>query len=699
VLGEFKLVREIGRGGMGVVYEAIQLSLGRRVALKVLPTAAGVDTKQLARFQVETQIAAALHHPHIVPIFAVGCDQGVHYYAMQLVEGRCLAALLRERREGAKHESSVVPAISLDLEGAPAARAAARLMIQAAEALEHAHGLGVLHRDVKPANLLVEPDGHLWVSDFGLARFQGSGDLTGSGDLLGTLRYMSPEQAGGGRILDARTDIYSLGATLYELLTDRPAFDGDDRQELIRRITCDEPIGPRKLNPTIPRDLETIVGKAMAKECERRYATASELALDLRRFCEDRPILARRPTLAGRVAAWSRRHRTATATAAVVLLLVAVGCAAGMLLLWNEQRRTLAALAKAEAARARERQALIITFSASDRIAERALLKVADLSKDSAEIARDREFCRKALTYYEKLASDYGDDRSMRAIVAAAYHRIGFIRTILGEGDAKRALLHAIALYQRLIERDRFNEELRAELAIAHGDLLILERKSGLKKEAFETLQTLVDLRQRLVDDFPANGTYPICVAYYQIELLKELEDAGRADDAEQIRQRIRASVMGEAQAIWNDARLCNNLAWALASRRQSQAQDTMLAIELARKAVQLEPKRGPFWNTMGVAHYRAGQFHEAIRAFGESMQFRDGGDANDWLFLAMAYQRLNETDRAKGWLDRSLSWITAHPSDDPQLAQFRDEAALVLGLVVHMERGKCQTSLSNSSR
>ena len=157
------------------------------------------------------------------------------------------------------------------------------------------------------------------------------------------------------------------------MLTGRPAFPGDDRQELIRKITCDEPISPRKLDSTIPRDLETIVGKAMAKEPERRYATAAELALDLRRFCDDRPILARRPNLAGRLARWSRRHRKATAAAAAILLAATLFCAGGMALLWQEHRQTLAALARAESARAGERQALVFTFASSDQITARAL--------------------------------------------------------------------------------------------------------------------------------------------------------------------------------------------------------------------------------------------------------------------------------------------------------------------------------------
>jgi serine/threonine protein kinase len=172
-LGDFRLLREIGRGGMGVVYEAEQTSLGRRVAVKVLPAIAGADTRQLARFQIETQVAAALHHPHIVPIFAVGHDRGLHYFAMQLIEGCCLATILREpsRRLGSQADQPTADCPHTSTALLP--REAARLAMQAAEALDHAHGLGVLHRDVKPANLLVDDGGHLWGTDFGLARFQG----------------------------------------------------------------------------------------------------------------------------------------------------------------------------------------------------------------------------------------------------------------------------------------------------------------------------------------------------------------------------------------------------------------------------------------------------------------------------------------------------------------------------------------------
>src|SRR3989440_631642 len=250
---------------MGVVYEAHQTSLNRRVALKVLPFAAALDPKQLQRFQNEAHAAAQLHHTNIVPVFGVGSERGVHYYAMQFIDGQTLAAVISERRalalpdRGEKPGSlpgdatgpyvATPPVAALSTER-PAGdraffRAAARFGVQAAEALEHAHQLGVVHRDIKPANLLVDARGNLWITDFGLAHCQSQAGLTMTGDLVGTLRYMSPEQALAKRvIIDHRTDIYSLGATLYELMTLEPIFAGRDRQELLRQIAFDEPTRP-----------------------------------------------------------------------------------------------------------------------------------------------------------------------------------------------------------------------------------------------------------------------------------------------------------------------------------------------------------------------------------------------------------------------------------------------------------------------
>ena len=316
--GDFSIIRVIGRGGMGVVYEAVQRSLNRRVALKVLPSTSADDPRKVKRFLVEAQAAACLQHPHIVPVHLVGSVDGLHYFAMPFIEGRTLAGLIA----AARCADGVGRAFA-------SPRMAAELGRQAALALHYAHEQGVIHRDIKPSNLLIDDSGWLWVSDFGLARIAGQADLTVSGAVLGTLRYMSPEQAFGARLVDHRTDVYSLGVTLYELITRRPAFVGDDRLEMLRRIAEEEPPALRVLDPAIPRDLETIVGKAMAKDPGERYATALELADDLGRFFQNRPILARPPSAIDRASKWVRRHKPAAAGAAIILILVVIGLAGG----------------------------------------------------------------------------------------------------------------------------------------------------------------------------------------------------------------------------------------------------------------------------------------------------------------------------------------------------------------------------------
>jgi serine/threonine protein kinase len=402
-LGDFRIVREIGRGGMGVVYEAVQISLGRRVALKVLPFASALDARQLQRFKNEAHAAAQLHHTNIVPVFGVGSERGVHYYAMQYIDGQTVAALIGELRHeaglgttnGSSRPASLSavaqellagpptpgqrpamegpptgpyvpalpvagPSMTTTLRGAAAPstersirsaayfRTVAHLGVQAAVALEHAHQLGVVHRDIKPANLLVDVRGNLWITDFGLAHCQSQAGLTMSGDLVGTLRYMSPEQALAKRIaIDHRTDLYSLGVTLYELLTLEVAFPGRDREEILRRITLEEPRRPRRLNKAIPVELETILLKAMEKNPASRYATAQELADDLQRFLEDKPIKAKRPTVVRWVQKWARRHRPAVWAAAVVCLMALLFAAGTRVWLLQKNAQTVGAAQEA----------------------------------------------------------------------------------------------------------------------------------------------------------------------------------------------------------------------------------------------------------------------------------------------------------------------------------------------------------------
>jgi serine/threonine protein kinase/Tfp pilus assembly protein PilF len=372
-LGDFRLLRELGRGGMGVVYEAEQLSLGRHIALKVLPFAAMLDKQQLNRFKNEARAAATLDHPNIVAIYSVGAERGVHYYAMQLIEGRSLAEVIEQMRNdqasatsgdlsipassprrggpgrggdagtssgsNIQHPASGIdtaaianqPTLPVLRSALPAYssreyfRAVARLGIQAAEALDHAHQNGILHRDIKPANLLLDDSSRLWITDFGLARVEQDSGMTMTGDLLGTLRYMSPEQALAKRVaVDHRSDIYSLGVTLYELLALRPAYTAADRQELLRQIAFEEPSLIRKLGRSIPLELDTIIGKAIAKNPAERYQSANALAIDLQAFLEDRPIKAKRATWREQAAKWCRRHVAIVWSAAAILMISTV---------------------------------------------------------------------------------------------------------------------------------------------------------------------------------------------------------------------------------------------------------------------------------------------------------------------------------------------------------------------------------------
>jgi WD40 repeat protein/serine/threonine protein kinase len=372
-LGDFRILREVGRGGMGIVYEAEQISLHRRVALKVLPFAATMDPRHLQRFKNESLAAASLEHPHIVPVYAVGCERGVHYYAMKYIEGQSLAEVIdevrkakdshhrgtenTEKKQNTKISSSLC---SLCLGGSPDFfKSVAELGIQAAEALEHAHSVGIVHRDIKPANLMTDSQGKLWITDFGLARTTADAGLTMTGDVPGTLRYMSPEQALAKHgLVDHRTDVYSLGVTLYELLTGTPAINGKDREQILNALTLDEPRPPRDLDAAIPHDLETILLKAMAREPAERYTTAKELADDLRRFLEHRSILARRPSWLQCVRKWVRRHQAVvTATSLTLAAALAVSAA----LIWREHGGTLSALHDAEVQRGRaeERELLV----------------------------------------------------------------------------------------------------------------------------------------------------------------------------------------------------------------------------------------------------------------------------------------------------------------------------------------------------
>jgi serine/threonine protein kinase/WD40 repeat protein len=413
----YRVLGVLGRGGMGIVYKAEETALGRLVALKVLPGQAPLDPQRTRRFEREARAAARLHHTNIVPVFAVGEHRGLPFYAMQLIEGEGLDTIIDRLREertpapaarprpvpqggpagareitppqpesrdgtalcspeerdrgpastpaaaatGFSASSEILPGAGRVSEQPPGKRGTywrwvADIGAQAASALEHAHRQGVLHRDVKPSNLLLDPRGTAWVTDFGLAKLADQEDLTRTGDLLGTLRYLPPEALEGQA--DCRGDVYSLGLTLYELLARRPAFDETDRRKLLQQVALGEPPPLHRLDPAIPRDLATVVHKAIERDPDRRYPTAGDLAADLLRFLDDEPVHARRLRSWEWLGRWARRNRTVAALSAAVLVALVAGTVVSTWFAVEAGKHARSEEAAAQAARTAQGEAL-----------------------------------------------------------------------------------------------------------------------------------------------------------------------------------------------------------------------------------------------------------------------------------------------------------------------------------------------------
>ena len=325
-LGDYRIVREIGRGGMGVVYEAEQTSMSRRVALKVLFPTIGATASTRRRFEREARVTGRLHHTNIVTVHAMGQENGYLYFAMELVEGEPLDRVLLELQRSEAGTDGPARGVAASLIGRAAPRRIAAMFAGVADALHVAHGQGVIHRDVKPSNLVLDEEGILKLTDFGLAHLTGEGfGVTRTGEIIGTPLYMSPEQVRARRDeVDPRTDVYSLGVTLYEFLSRTRPYDGDDVATLCSQILSVEPPSIRNVAPNLPSDLAVIVHKALEKEPGDRYASAGAMARDLRAFAERRSIQARPPSLLRKWTRRARRHKVRTGLGAAVLLLAAL---------------------------------------------------------------------------------------------------------------------------------------------------------------------------------------------------------------------------------------------------------------------------------------------------------------------------------------------------------------------------------------
>lgn len=625
-LGDFELLREIGRGGMGIVYEARQRSLDRIVALKLMPAALANHPQRRARFEREARAAARLHHTNIVPVFGVGSFDDHHYFVMQRIEGIGLDTLITRLRsvltdpadaradlslrhlasevalhvsdspqpdrapttptsraarstpnatthatthlnmdDAARNEShrpasppSVTPSVSAGLpRDATYWRSIATLMAQAADALAYAHRSGVMHRDIKPSNLLLDLDGALWITDFGLARLTDTDEaddaLTQAGDLLGTLRYMSPEQFDG--TFDQRSDQYSLGITLYELASLRPAFAATSRGALIDTIRTGQLATPRSILPLMPRDLETILLRATAVDPAARYPSMDHLARDLERFVEDRPIQARRQNPIERTARWARRHRTLATSLGVSLILmvaIAVTSTVAYLNVSAANTRSNAALALADAQRSRAVETASLAAEVLDTLFDRlapteqfrtavdpfiTTARGAEASADlpeertdsdasPADVSGDAERVRltlvaptpvsraqadllaEILPFYERVAATSGDATEVLQRSAEAAERVGHIHEQLGNPGAA-ADAFALALEHVAGDSEREQRLREAQLHNHRGRVLLTDNRPD---EARAALAQAADILERACDLARPASTEAACL-------------------------------------------------------------------------------------------------------------------------------------------------------------------------------------------
>lgn len=483
-IGDYQILGEIGRGGMGVVYEAQQISLERRVALKVLPFASLSDPHHRIRFRNEARAAASVCHPNIVPVFATGEQRGVHYLAMQLIDGRALDEVIRshtcdrtmETTEeslssvmtpatvDARQDTTVDDGISRhwsDLRRTNAEKfyaVVAELGAQLADALAHAHECGVIHRDVKPSNVLIDETGKPWLTDFGLAQLSNESRITRTGDMLGTMRYMSPEQMSGDvATLDHRTDVYSLGATLYELVSLRAAHDAEDRAKLLQDVRDREPPPLASLCSNLPRPLATIIHKAMQKDVTLRFESAQAMAADLRRFLKGQRIAAKPPTLTQRLQRWVRRNRI-VAGAAVAATLFCLGF--GLFLERQHAQQLNVANQELQHRYRRAKEDLNAVMRSFDHVVIPLAFK-RNLDKP------EQDSIETALGIYTDVANRHRTDPGFMSEAMLAFINVGIVKREFGEYDlAFDAMRSAVAVARQRLAMES-SDQAKADLAHA----------------------------------------------------------------------------------------------------------------------------------------------------------------------------------------------------------------------------------------
>lgn len=748
-LPEYEIVREIGRGGMGIVFEARQVELDRRVALKVLPALLGaVRPDAIARFRREVKLAAGLEHTNIIGVYDFGEVDGTLYFTMPLIDGRSLREILHEIEEtgaidvvvgeGAREKDKAAEGrgdedasrdagesssprpqaarLPLTRLGSSSAtdrayyRRVAGWIADVAEALDYAHERGVIHRDVKPSNLLLARDGRLMISDFGLAKAagvasrRGAASVTTSQALLGTARYMSPEQVGEAADgIDRRVDVYGLGATLYELLAFRPMFAAADDREVLDCVLNREPAPPRRFVRHVPSELETICLKAVEKRREARYATAKEFADDLRRWLLDLPIHARRPSMPVRVGKFVRRRKAVTALSTVAVTAVVAAIA----LLWGYQASQRKMVAAQDAANVRAADALFFEADAQFHRYGRyqtALAKVDEalhLTPDSPRLQQLRGSILRHMGRYdeaieclEKLVERHPDYWLGHYVLSFAYDDVGDDESASKQRRQVERLNPDSAEALRVRADDEPDPE--KALALLNRAIELDPGRPVLRLARYWRLRELGRLDEMMGDIQQVAGAFPNW-AFVQSELGGALFKIGRYQEAEDAYNRAIELNPDDALAWFNRGTskvMSGRFAQALAdvtrsieidgayapaylcrAKAQAGLGNTAAALEDCHQSIRLAPTSLEAYAQRCFLYHQAGRLDQVIADASRMIQLAPE-DPRGYSNRAIGYMSLRQHDRAISDLTR---YIELRP-DDEKGYESRGSSYLQLG-------------------
>ena len=564
--GEFQLHETVGRGGMGIVYRATQTSLHRTVAVKILPIGAMLDPRQLTRFKHEAEAAAQLQHPNIVPVHAIGCQRGIHYYAMRYIDGPSIEQWIDQSRDPADWRTPV------------------RFAIQAAAGIHAAHEFGIIHRDIKPSNLLLDQNLHVWIADFGLARIQSDVSLTGSSDVVGTVRYMSPEQARGeSAMVDGRTDVYSLAVTLYEMITGEPAHDRDRATDILRQIHESAVRPLHRVAPHVPRDLSTVIAKAMSSNRDGRYETAQAFAEDLQRVLDGEPTIARPPSIIDLGVRFADKHRRTVLAGLAVVTLALAGFSIANAKLSAEKRTTEVMALQSQMDKALARDAI-------DRLGTQ-------ISEQLANIPAAREVRHRLLTetlaYYENLANRQLDlatsndragvdaelETTLQQDLAITYGKMGVLQSELGQTEAASdSLRRSESRLRALAESHPENATLQLQWSISQNNLAQTLCRVGEYEVASRLLNQALTTQNQLMEERHSDATVELAKTLNSLATM--LSGLGELDRSRESYEKAILLLTADPTQTTLLSTIRGNLAGMLSQR------DPQKAIELARESL-----------------------------------------------------------------------------------------------------------------